>query len=251
MYARNNNNIGRRSYNNYPQTPSWFPPGWSNQPQHPSRQTQPHTSLETHPNNKSYVKTEEFQKHVTQLSEIQSEQKYLNEELSNVAESVRNLEKTLIDNENLVNMQNHLYQANMTIANMVQEMITKYFNQASNISEPVSQSTRNVSENSANILSEVQNTLECISLQSKDTYECSDQLNNLVTTDLDNYDKTSDITNTTSIPAEVDYYSGVSVYDSNDQEDSDSCEGNIVDDSNDQEDSDSCEGNIVDVTTTK
>ena len=79
--------------------------------------------------------------------------------VTTLSDSVKSLEKTLIDNENLVNMQNYLYQANMTIANMVQEMITKYFNQTPTLAEPLNERNNNVSENSETIISEVKNNI--------------------------------------------------------------------------------------------
>jgi chromosome segregation ATPase len=215
MYSRSvNNNIGRRSYNNYPQTPNWAPPGWSNQPVAPPRPARSTRHVDT-PTNTS-VPMDEFQKYTTELRELQSKYNNIGDTVTTLSDSVKSLEKTLIDNENLVNMQNYLYQANMTIANMVQEMITKYFNQTPTLAEPLNERNNNVSENSETIISEVKNTLEQVTQQSKDINNQSEQLNNLVSSNSDNVEVTS---KTDDVSEDKD----------SEDEDSEICDGNVVD----------------------
>ena len=206
MYGRShvNNNIGRRSYGNYPGPQPWMSQAWGVSPNPPRGRetTDSRSSLSKEMEDKFVTKTEN-EPQVLRLVELSTSQQRTEAELARLTESVGNLEQTLINNENLVNMQNYLYQANMTIAKMVQEMITTYFNQTPKVDTNFD-SDRGIPENSHSLLQTVRQTLEKVSEQSKEIQNQSEQLNNLATSESVNLPSGETVEVSSNISSEVD-----------------------------------------------
>lgn len=203
MYSNSNNNTGRGSYLG---PSSWMPRGWQNN-QRPTQTRSSETRNRQSDLSDKFLSRTEGERHLLKMAELSTNQQKMALEIAHQSELLRNLEQTLINNENLVNMQNYLYQANMTIANMVQEMITTYFNQTPKLSDPPNPD-KTFAETSSEVLAEVKQTLEQVTEQSKLLNSQTEHLTNIATADSVNLtqdtDSSSDLLATTEQDSDDD-----------------------------------------------